>query len=63
MASRPSLRKGNITNNLFMPGVVNVVANIVGVWSLGMSYLKETGRKDDADSRMVRSSTVVFFVI
>ena len=41
-----------------MPGLVVVVAIIVGVWPLVVSYLKETGRKDDGDSLVVRSSTV-----
>ena len=41
-----------------MPCLVDVVANIVGVWPLVVSYLKETGRKDDEDSLVVRSSTV-----
>ena len=31
MASRPALRKAIITNDLSMPGLVDVVANIVGV--------------------------------
>ena len=58
MASRPALRKAIITNDLSMPGLVDVVANIVGVWPLIVSYLKETGRKDDGDSLVVRYSTV-----
>ena len=44
-----------------MPGLVDVVGNIVGVWPLVVSYLKETGRKDDRDSLVVRSSTVGVF--
>ena len=40
MASRPALRKAIITNDLSMPDLVNVVANIVGVWPLIVSYLK-----------------------
>ena len=55
MASRPVLRKAIITNDLSMPGLVNLVANIVGVWPLIVSYLKETGRKDEGDSLVVRS--------
>ena len=58
MASRPSLRKAIITNDLSMPGLVDVVANIVGVWPLVVSYLKETGRKDDGYSLVLRSCTV-----
>ena len=56
MASRPTLRKAIITNNLSMPDLVDVVANIVGVWPLIVSYLTETGRKDKGDSLVVRSS-------
>ena len=58
MASCPALHKAIITNDLSKPGLVDVVANIVGVWQLIVSYLKETGRKDDGDSLVVRSSTV-----
>ena len=55
MASRPALRKAIITNELSMPGLVDVVANIVGVWPLILSHLKETGRKDEGDSLVVKS--------
>ena len=58
MASRPALRKAIITNDLSMPDLVNVVANIVGVWPLIVSYLNETGRKDEGDSLVVRSFPV-----
>ena len=58
MASRPALRKAIINNELSMPGLVDVVANIVGVWPLIVSYLKETGRKDEGDSLVVRSFLV-----
>ena len=58
MASRPALRKAIITNDLSMPGQVEVVANNVGVWPLIVSYLKETGRKDEGDSLVVRSFPV-----
>ena len=58
MASRPALRKAIITHDFSMPELVNVVANIVGVWSLIVSYLKETGRKDERDSVVVRSFLV-----
>ena len=58
MASRPAFRRAIITNDLSMPGLVHVVAIIVGVWPLVVSYLKETGRKDDGDSLVVRCSTV-----
>ena len=58
MASRPALRKAIITNELSMPGLVDVVTNIVGVWPLIVSYLKEAGRKDEGDSLVVRSFLV-----
>ena len=58
MASRPALRKAIITNDLSMPGLVDMVTNIVGVRPLVVLYLKETGRKDDGDNLVVRSSTV-----
>ena len=59
MASRPALRKSIIANDFSMPGLVDVVANIVGVWPLVVSYLKETGRKDDGDSLVVRFFTTL----
>ena len=58
MASRPALRKAIITNNLSMPDLVNVVANIVWVWPLIVPYLKKAGRKDEGDSLVVRSFPV-----
>ena len=47
-----------VTNGLSMPGMVDVVANIVGVWPLVVSYLEETGHKDDGDRLVVRASTM-----
>ena len=58
MASRPALRRAIITHDLSMPELVNVVANIIGVWPLIVSFLKETGRKDEGDSLVVRSFLV-----
>ena len=58
IAFRPALRKAIITNDLSMPGLVDLVANIVGVWPLIVSYLKETGRKDEGDIVVVRSFRV-----
>ena len=63
MASRPDLRKAIITHDFSMPELVSVVANIVGVWPLIVSYLKETGRKDEGDSLVVRSFLLVFACI
>ena len=50
MSSRLALKKAILTNDLSMPHLVDVVANIIGVWPLIVSYLKDTGRKDDGDS-------------
>ena len=55
MSSRHALKEAILTNDLSMPHLVDVVANIIGVWPLIVSYLKETGRKDDGDSLVVRS--------
>ena len=55
--SRPSLKKAIPTNDLGMPHLVDVVANIIGVWPLIVSYFKETGRKDDGDSLVVGSTS------
>ena len=60
MSSRPTLKKAILTNDLSMPHLVDVIANIIGVWPLIVSYLKETGRKDDGDSLVVRSP---FFLV
>ena len=57
MSSRPALKKAILTNDLSLPHVVEVVANNIGAWPLVVSYLKETGRKDDGDSLVVRSSS------
>ena len=53
MASRPPLKKAIIGSSLVMPELVDVVANFVVVWPLIVSYLKETGRKDDGYSLVV----------
>ena len=57
MSSCPALKKAILTNDLSMPHLVDVRANIIGVWPLIVSYLKETGRKDDGNSVVVRSSS------
>ena len=57
MSSHPILRKAILTKNLGVPHLVDVVANIIGVWPLIAFYLKEMGRKDDGDSLVVRSSS------
>ena len=60
MASRPALKKAIITSSRGMQELVEVVANIVGVWPLIVSYLKEIRQKDDGDSLGVRSSSFDF---
>ena len=55
MSFRPALKKAILTNDLSTPHLVDVVANIIGVWPLIVSYLKEMLRKDDGDSLVVRS--------
>ena len=57
MPSGPALKKAILTKDLSMPHLVDVVANIIGVWPSIVSYLKETGRKDDGDSLLVSSSS------
>ena len=55
ISTRPALKKAILTKVLSMPHPVDVVANIIGVWPLIVSYLKEMGRKVDGDSLVVRS--------
>ena len=54
---RPALRKIILKNDPDMPHVVDIVAVIIRVWPLFVSYLKKTERKDDYDSLMVKSSS------
>ena len=63
MSSRPALKKAILINDLSRPHVVDVVANIIGVWPLIVSSLKETGRKDDGDSLVVRSSPFLVVLV
>ena len=53
MQSRQSLCRAIETGDLSLPGLLDVVSNIIGVWQLIVSYLKETGRKDSGDSLVV----------
>ena len=55
MSSRPAVKKAILTNDLSMPHLEH--ANIIAVWPLIVSYLKETGRKDNGDSLVLRSSS------
>ena len=56
MSSPPALKKGILTNDLGKLHLMDVVAKVIGVWPLIVSYLTETGRKYDGDSFVVRSS-------
>ena len=53
MQSRQSLRRAIETGDVSLPGLIDVVSNIIGVWPLIVSYQKETGRKDSGDSLVV----------
>ena len=53
MQSRQSLGMPIETGDLSLPGLLDVVSNIVGVRPLIISYLKETGKKDSGDSLVV----------
>ena len=61
MQLRPSLRRAIETGDLSLPGLVDVMSNIIGVWPLIVSYLKETGKKDSGDSLLVWFSPFSFF--
>ena len=63
MVSGPALRKAIIKNDLSTPNLVDVVANLLGVWTLVVSYFKGTGRRDDGDNLVVRSSVVSFLFV
>ena len=53
MQSRQFLRMAIETGDLSLPGLLDIVSNIIGVWPLIVSYLKETGKKDSGDSLVV----------
>ena len=50
MKSRQLLRMAIETSDLSLPGLLDVVSNIIGVRPLIVSYLKETGKNDSGDS-------------
>ena len=56
MSSCPAVRRAILANDPTMPHLVDFVANIISVWPLIVSYLKETGHKDDGDSLVVTFS-------
>ena len=57
--SRQSLRRAIETGDPSLPGLVDVVSNIIGVWPPFVSYLKEAGKKDSGDSLVVWLSPLV----
>ena len=61
MQSRQSLRMAIETGDLSLPGLLDVVSNIIGVWPLIVSYLKETGKKDSGYHLVVWSFLLVSF--
>ena len=63
MQSRQSLRRAIETGDLSLPGLLDVVSNIVGVWPLIVLYLKETGKKDNGDSLVVWFFLLSFFAV
>ena len=60
MHSRQALRRSIDTGDLSLPGLIDVVSNIIGVWPLIVSYLEETGEKDSDDSLVVWFSSFSF---
>ena len=60
MHSRQALRRAIETGDFSLPGLIDVVSNIIGVWPLIVSYLKETGKKDSGDSLVVWFSSFSF---
>ena len=59
--TRQSLRMAIETGDLSLPGLLDVVSNIIGVWPLIVSFLKETGKKDNGDSLVVWLFVVASF--
>ena len=48
MQSRQSPRRAIETGDLSLPGLTDFVSNIIRMWSLVISNLKKTGKKDSA---------------
>ena len=55
------LRVAIETGDLSPPGLLDVVSNIIGVWLLIVSHLRETGKKDSRESLVVWLFLVVPF--
>ena len=49
------------TGDLSPLGHLDAVSNIMVVWPLFVSYLKETGKKDSGDSLVIRFVALVSF--
>ena len=49
MQSKQTFQMAIETGDLSLPGLLDVVINIIFVWPLIMSYLEETGKKDTGD--------------
>ena len=56
-----ALRMAIETGNFSLPGLVDVVSNMVGLWLFIVSHLKETGKKDSGDSLVVWFNLLVSF--
>ena len=63
MQSRQSQRRAIETGEIYLPGLVDVVSNIIGVWPLIVSYPKETGKKDSGDSLVVWVFRLVLLLV
>ena len=57
MSSRPALKKAILRNDLCLPHFGDIVANIISVWPLIVSFLRDTGPRYDGDCLVVRSSS------
>ena len=53
MMSHSRLCRAIITRELFMPSLLEVVINVMGVWPLFVVYLKETGERTEDDNLVV----------
>ena len=58
MMSRAALRRAVINGGLSMPGLLEVVANVVGVWPLIFSNLSENSKNVNGDIILVQYKTL-----
>ena len=61
MAYRYALRRVLVSGVFSMTCMVEVVGNIIGVWPLIVSFLKETRRKTNGNSLVVQYTSWVCF--